>query len=375
MGFGEGFNELSEQPIMPTESVAPQEVTPEPIVPTAEIKEPIIEIPQGTTTEPIVPQKEFTEEDFLNYAKSKGKEVKSFDELFIEKEAVIQEKIVNPWEDVLDEEDKQYLTYKKETGRTRKDFDSLSTDYDSISSLELARERVRMESGQKLTNDQADAFLERKLGIDLSSADDLDAYDAIELSTFSKSIREQKKIEQQKYRQPIAPKEAGEMVTLDNGATMRKADYDTMIMNHQKHLEQAKAAVNSVTGAAFKVGIDDNGTTRELNYGYEYSQEDKHGMLSIVSDINGEMERTYHTDKGFKHEQFSEDAWWMKPTNREKAIVSIVNKARAEAIEELMKNENNVNFSRGSMQGGNEKVRYVPIGQPQNENGFGKYFK
>lgn len=377
MGFGEGFNELSEQPITPTETVDLQTLSPETTQLTNDIiantAEPTSEIiaAQETTTTPNV----FTEADFLNYAKSKGKEVSSFDELFIEKEPVVQEKIVNPWEDVLDEEDRQYLTYKKETGRSRKDFESLNTDFDKVSSLDLARDRVRKESGQNLTNEQADTFLERKLGINLSDPNDLDDYDNIELSTFSKSIREEKKLEQQKYKQPITPTQAADMVTLDNGSTMKKADYEVMVQNHQKHLEQAKAAVNSVTNAAFKVNVDDNGSVRELNYGYEYSQEDKHGMLSTVSDINGAMEKMYHTEKGFKHEQFSEDAWWMMPTNREKAIVSIVNKARAEAIEELMKNENNVNFSRSSMTGGNENVRYVPIGQPQNENGFGKYFK
>jgi len=378
MGFGEGFNNLTETPIIPSETIVPQQTAPETVIPTSEVIEPAVDVVSEikVAEEVVIPPSTFTEEDFLNYAKSKGKEVKSFDELFLEKEPIVQEKIINPWEDVLDDEDKQYLTYKKETGRTRKDFDSLNTDYDSISSLDLARERVRMESGQKLTNAQADLFLERKLGVDLSDLNDLDEYDSIELATFSKSIREEKKLEQQKYKQPIAPKQAADLVTLDNGATMRKADYDVMIMNHQQHLEQAKAAVNSVTSAAFKVNIDDNGVARELNYGYDYSQEDKHSMLSTVSDVNAEMERMYHSEKGFKHEQFSEDSWWMKSANREKAIISIVNKARAEAIEELMKNENNVNFSRNSLQGaGKENVKFVPIGQPQNENGFGKYFK
>jgi hypothetical protein len=81
------------------------------------------------------------------------------------------------------DEDRQYLQFKKETGRGRKDFDSLNVDYDTVSSLDLARERVRKESGQSFTNEQADLYLERKR-IDLSDLSDLQDYDNIELLLF-----------------------------------------------------------------------------------------------------------------------------------------------------------------------------------------------
>jgi hypothetical protein len=35
----------------------------------------------------------------------------------------------------------------------------LNVDYDTVSSLDLARERVRKESGQSFTNEQADLYL------------------------------------------------------------------------------------------------------------------------------------------------------------------------------------------------------------------------
>jgi hypothetical protein len=60
----------------------------------------------------------------------------------------------------------------------------LNVDYDTVSSLDLARERVRKESGQSFTNEQADLYLERKLGIDLSDLSDLQDYDNIELASF-----------------------------------------------------------------------------------------------------------------------------------------------------------------------------------------------
>jgi hypothetical protein len=70
----------------------------------------------------------------------------------------------------------------------------LNVDYDTVSSLDLARERVRKESGQSFTNEQADLYLERKLGIDLSDLSDLQDYDNIELASFSKSMREEKRL-------------------------------------------------------------------------------------------------------------------------------------------------------------------------------------
>jgi hypothetical protein len=54
---------------------------------------------------------------------------------------------------------------------------------------------------------------------------------------------------------------------------------------------------------------------------------------------------------------------------------SIVKSARADAIEYLMKNENNVNFSRNSLQGvGKGGTRIVPVGPPSNGFGFGNNF-
>jgi hypothetical protein len=66
--------------------------------------------------------------------------------------------------------DSIYNSRKKQEGG-RKDFDSLNVDYDTVSSLDLARERVRKESGQSFTNEQADLY-RAKLGIDLSDLSD-----------------------------------------------------------------------------------------------------------------------------------------------------------------------------------------------------------
>jgi hypothetical protein len=136
----------------------------------------------------------------------------------------VQEKIVDPWENVIDDEDRQYLQFKKETGRGRKDFDSLNVDYDTVSSLDLARERVRKESGQSFTNEQADLYLERKLGIDLSDLSDLQDYDNIEWLFFLNQCVRKKKAEQKNTNNHCAKStfSSDEIVNLDNGTSMKK---------------------------------------------------------------------------------------------------------------------------------------------------------
>jgi hypothetical protein len=296
-------------------------------------------------------ESKYTEADFLNYAKSKGREALTFDELFKEKEAV--EKIVNPYEGLIDEEDEQYYKYKKETGgRTRKEFESLNRDYDKVDSLELARERIRTESGSNLTDEQADKHLERKLGIDLSDLQDMEEYDKIELASYTKSIRDGKKADQQKYKQPIVKKEeevAEPTVNLDNGTTMKQTDYDVLVKNQQTHITKAIESANSVANSSFKVEYDDNGTKRELNYGYESSTEDKQRLVSMVSDISGYMNKNFGVGKDFRHSDFDQNAQWMDREFREKAISSMLNSARAEAIEENAKVQNNVNYDRNPL--------------------------
>lgn len=312
------------------------------------------------------PPKKILEQDVLDFLKEKGRDINTLDELFIVPEPVIQEKIVNPYEGLIDDEDKQYLEYKKETGRSRKDFEYLNTDFEKMNSLDLARERIRVESGQKLTDDQADSYLAKKLNVDLSDPAQIDSIDEIEISAYAKQYRDQKIAEKEKFRQPIAPKQEApkeDMVELADGSIMKKTDYNNLIGKHQKHVEEAQAAVNSVTEVAFKLSVDDNGTPRDLNYAYEFSTEDRHSMLSTVSDVNGTMEKRYRSENGFNHKQFAEDMFWSDPKNREKAISSMLNAARAEAIEETLKVGNNVNYSTQKLptEEGNPNVKIVPV--------------
>ena len=294
---------------------------------------------------------ELNEEIAFNFLKkSKGLEVENFDDLLKPKE-------VDIYEGVYDEDDKAYLKFKKDTGRSRKDFEALNTNLDEIPKIDLARERVRRESGITLTNEQIDEYIADELGIDL---EDMSASNQIKLAAYTKSILEERKAEQEKYRTPIENKQQAEAknentqqkeyVTLENGAVMLKSQYENLVNTRQQAILQAKEAVNSVTNSDFKITIDDKGTPKEMNFAYEYSEEDKQSMVSIVSDIDGVVARRYGSENGFDHKRFAEDMQWSDPKFREKAIASLLHKAIASNTEEVLKERGNVNFTNDPLQ-------------------------
>lgn len=279
-----------------------------------------------------------------SYLKEQGFEFETFEDL----KKVPERVEVNPYESLLDEDDKAYFNYKKETGRGRKDYEKLNANIDEIPKIQLAREKVRKESGESgLTDAQLDEYLIDELGIDL---DDMSAADQIKLARFTKSEIDERKLEQAKFRQPIQNKQEGvnkggeEMLKLDNGSTISRTDYDNLVNNRQKAIDSAKEAVNSVTASSFEVTFDDNGTERKEAYGYDFDDKDKHSMLSIVSDVNAYVDSSYRTDKGFNDKQFAEDMFFANPKNREKAIASIVHKAVAKNTEAILKMRGNVNY-------------------------------
>lgn len=283
------------------------------------------------------------------YLKEQGFEFESIDDLKKTPEKIVETVEVNPYEEYLDEDDKAYFNYRKETGRSRQEFESLKTNFDEIPRIQLAREKIRKESGlSNLSDAKADEYLAETLNIDL---EEMSSTDEIKLAQFTKSILEEKKEEQEKYRKPIENKQnvehndKQEYVRLNNGAIMLKSEYDNLENNRQKEINSAKEAVNSVTALSFEVSFDDNGTERKETFAYDIDDKDRHSMVSIVSDIDGVMASRYQTDQGFNHKQFAEDMFWSDPKNREKAIASIVHKAVAKNTEEVMKQRGNVNLT------------------------------
>lgn len=292
-----------------------------------------------------------TQEDVLAFLKENGREVSSIEDLFKVPEPIIETKEVNPYEGLMDDDDKAFFNYKKETGRTRKEYEALQTNLDDVSPLQFAREQVLKETGMKLSKEEIDEYLEEKLSI--SDLRELSTKDTIELMKYGKSIKDARIEEQAKYRQPVEKKEVvqtqnnqnqDEYVQLANGTYMKKTDFEVAQQNQIKHNQMTQEAVNSVAATSFSVMIDDNGEQKELKYEYDYSDDDRSSAMSIVSDIGKFVQDTYETAEGFNHKQFAEDTFWLIHKNRATVISSIVHKARAQAIEEVLKDRGNTNY-------------------------------
>ena len=275
------------------------------------------------------------------YLKEQGFEFESIEDL--KKAPEVRE--VNPYEDVLDEDDKAYLKFKKETGRTRKEYESLSVNLDKIPKIDLAREKVRKETGLKnLTNEQADEYITDTLGIDL---EDMSGTDQIKLAKFTKDLIEEKKAEQEKFKQPKnnpEPQAKNEYVKLPNGAIMLKADAEAMENTRQETIKKAIEAVNRVTVSSFNFEVDDNGTKRNEVITYEKSEADKHSMLSNASDFQAFMKKEFGSEENFDHDKFQEAMFWAIEKNREKAFGSMLHKKLAENTEAILKQRGNVNY-------------------------------
>lgn len=387
MKFGEAYlpsTEKQETATTSTETTASTEATQEAAATTSEQATETTGETTTSTETTTVP--ELNDESVLSYLKTKsGKEISAIEELFKDPEKVIETKEVNPWQDILDDDDQQYLNFKKETGRTRKEFDALKTNYDELDPVDLAVERARKDSGMNLSKEKAFAYLEKKLNVDLSDLENIDEADQIELASYTKSFREEKKSEAQKYLTPIErqPKE-GEINKADyeifeDGSMVPKSVIETRAKEQQQQynqfLEENKKSVDSVAEAKFTITIDENGTKKDLSYSYEYSPEDRQAMLSTTNDVSGVMAKTYRDENGvMNHALFNEDMFWSQKANREKALASIVHKVRAELIEETHKRDNNVNFNRNSLQTNGSKKVDIALDGDKKGFGFSKNF-
>lgn len=310
-----------------------------------------------------VEQVEPSEESVIKYFAAKGRTIEKLDDLFVEKEKIVE---VNPYENT-SEELKQILAYQKETGRGVKDYFKLQENIDERPLVELALEKVRNEVGGSFSPEDLTAYLEDALAIDLSG--DLTPTETVKLTKFVKDYKEQLKADQEKYKTPIAKApEANaaqqvEMITLDNGQKVEKSVFEAHEKVRQIYLNDIKEAVNSVAASSIKIEFDNNGVKEELTYGYDYDANDKQTMLSLSNDLDQTINKLFKTENGLNYPELLESSWFLDRTNREKWAAALVNKARAEAITELTKADNNVNFSRDGMpkQPGNPNVKIVPV--------------
>lgn len=321
-------------------------------------------------------EEDLDESRILSFFKNKkGKEISSIDDLLKEPEVTT----ANPYEKI-SEKAKSFLDFHIETGRDFEDYIELQKDITKIPDIDFAREKVRKDIDPNLTDQEIDAYLERKLGIDLSDIDNLDTSDKIELKGFAKSEREQRIAEQEKYKQPLENKTSSQTqqplsedeVELVTGERMKKADYDKLLLNRQNYLNGLKDSADKITESSFSIKVDDNGAEKTLNYNYEFSTEDKQNMVSSAEDLQKLVESKYNSEQGFNHTNLMEDLFWMDKNNREKAISAIIHKALAERTESILAEVGNVKLgANNDLPASKNGQRVVPITKT---DGFGVKF-
>jgi ribosomal protein S10 len=276
--------------------------------------------------------------EYLN--KKSGKKIDKIDEYFKEQEAV-----ADPMEGLSDDW-VQALNFAKETKRPIDDFIKATQDVSKISAIDLARDLTR-EIDQNLSSAEIDEYLQEELNIDLSKPEEMTGIEKIRLERFVKDYRAQRKAEQEKYSQPVERPDKPEqpkLIDLPNGLKATQEQLDQFTQSRNQYLESLKNSTDKITDSVYQVEIDDNGGKHQLEFGYEYSKDDKHSMVSSASDVEASLQKMFTTDKGLDAASLQEAMFWADPKNRTKAISSIIHKVIAERTEEFAKRRGNVNL-------------------------------
>ncbi len=313
---------------------------------------------ENTTTE-------INDNSVLEYLRAQGREVESIEDLFKKPEAP---NVVEPTTKYSDEVN-QFLKYHEETGRSFQDYQSLNKDFSKASALDLAREKAISASKGKLSSEDVDEYLQKKLNIDLSDPSDLDKFDLIELETYSDDYRNQRISEQEQYRKPLEKQPQEQMITLANGKQVTQEEFQTLQTNQKKSYEKAlQDSADSITASSFNVKVDNNGTEENYTLDYSYSKEDKHNMLSSAKDVDSTLKSLFGSEQGFDYKAFQEAMFWMNPANREKAFNAVVHKALAKQGESILRKQNNTNFDSSKQVPGSSSKKNLKTPNYQNPN-------
>lgn len=371
-GTDEGLKPIEKKEVEKPNPVEQQKEEPKP----AEFQRPNAEPkPEPKAEKPNEEPKplELNDEQVEAYLKSKyfqDKEFNGLDAFLKQPEPTVKEveKVVNPWEDVIDESEEAYFKFKRETGLGRKEWDFVQQDINALSPMDLALQRVRKDTGMaNLSLNEAKEYLEKKLDIDFSEGD-LSGPDKIELNGYIKPFKDEMFAQQQAYVKPLTEEQRAKrqgnpnLLTLPDGRQMTKEDYQKEIEQVKTdYLNAIKKGASSAAPSEFVIEFNDNGEKRTTNFKYDYSEQDKHSMLSDGSDIDAMLERRYKTEDGFDHSRLVKGLWWGDEANQQKVIKAVYEQARAEVIAELSAADNNENFR-----------RTPPTQQPKTKEGYGQ---
>ena len=321
--------------------------------------------PPPPTTPPADDVKKEIDEDAVKafFKEKYGKEIDSIDNLFKE-----PSQVEDPLEGVSDEM-KGYLKYHKETnGRTFEEFKALNRDFTKLSPLDIAREKAITQSKGKLSTADVDEYLENKLNIDLSDANNLDKFDLIDIEAFGGDYLKEQLANKEKYLKPIEKPATPELITLDNGSQMTKEAFEAAKEKRSQYVQSIESVADKITAASFEIKIDENGTERTMPLSVDYSKEDLHSMRSNALDIDKAFVDMFGDKKGALNPiDLQEGLFFAKRSNREKMIHKIVHKALAEQAKEYLRDEHNVPANTKQMPSKNGTSKTVPIpGAPSN---------
>jgi hypothetical protein len=358
MAIGKSFlNAFSDKPVDPKpvdpKPVDPKPVDPKPVDPVDPNAKPIdpkpvdpidpnakpIDPADPVDPKPVDPEpavNEINDEDVLKYFKEKrGKEFASLDDFFKDPETA-----ADPFEG-LSEEALQFLKYNKETNREYDQFKELNRDYSKTNPAELAREKAIAMSDGYLDSSNVDDYLEDELKLDVSDFERLSPIEKMKLKNYGADYLKSQKELQEKYKKPAERKGDVEMVTLENGEQMSKVKYDKLYDQQKVYQQSIQDSSDKIKVSAYDIKIDDNGTEKVMNVGYEYTKEEVRDMASSALDIDGFYQKAFGGDKGLDYGKLQEGLHWANPAKREKAITAIVHKALAQQAEDFSAIEHN----------------------------------
>lgn len=244
----------------------------------------------------------------------------------------------------LPEDVREYAKAKKENKElTFEDFQKEKNfDISTLSVLEVAREKAIRENDGKITQENVDAYLEKKLGIVLTDEDaEIDEYDEVDLEKFIGDFRDS--FDKKAEAKEEIPTE--ELIEIEKGFKIEKTRYEEIQKSQEQYVARMEKSVAEVNESSFNIEFDNNGTKENMSVSYTTTDADKQLMLSTTKDVNNEVDKMFRDKDGnFNDKDFAESILWLNPTARAKMINTLVHKAVAISTEKLLKQEYNANF-------------------------------
>jgi hypothetical protein len=367
----------------PVDPVAP--VEPNPIEPTAPAA-PII--PTGSVdpidlvapVAPVDPSPSMADADLLKALQARygNEKISSLDDI-LRTQTMAADPVEPIVPKIMDSETEDWVRYNEETGRPLRDWISSKEDLSKTDPLSLAKDRIRNENaGVDLTEEEVNFLLEDKLGFDPSESE-LDPKEKALFKQFYGAQLKLKQEEQQKLStpldghtqksQPNAQPTNGGKVKLSNGMEVDEASYT---QQRQQYLTERNQQIEGLVEEKFNLLIEGKDGKKEMALDYQFTPEDRRGMMSDTEDLGSLMNPFYDQEGKVKIADLSLAVWRGKKENFDRVLGIMASKIRSEVIAEMVGNRRNLSLDQPSAppapvlnQG------YATVGGTQSQTGVG----